>query len=106
MAGGNERNLQMLNLKDELVTETEQSDLDKLGIAKNAREEKLRKRDAAQLKVLDPKEEAKNREMMKLYKEVVLGEKQPEGGFVPLTNLAAPKPATVEEDEVAGVPGD
>ena len=58
--------------------------------------------------MLDPKDEAKNREMMKLYKEVVLGEKQPEG-FVPLTNLAAPsapKPATVEEDEVAGVPGD
>src|SRR3954463_10356165 len=109
MAGGNERNLELLNLKDELVTETEQQDLDKLGIAKNAREEKTRKRDAAQLKVIDPKEEAKNREMMKLYKEVVLGEKQPEG-FVPLTTLGAapstPKPATVEEDEVAGVPGD
>ena len=40
MAGGNERNLQLLQLKDELVTETEQQDLDKLGIAKNAREEK------------------------------------------------------------------
>jgi len=110
MAGGNERNLQMLNLKDELVTETEQQDLDKLGIAKNAREEKTRKRDAAQLKVLDPAAEAKNREMMKLYKEVVLGEKQPEG-FVPLTTLgSAPassaKSSTVEEDEVAGVPGD
>jgi hypothetical protein len=112
MAGGNERNLQLLQLKEELVTETEQQDLDKLGIAKNARDEKLRKRDAAQLKVLDPAADAlaekKNREMMKLYKEVVLGEKQPEG-FVPLTTLGAPakpKPSTVEEDEVAGVPGD
>jgi uncharacterized radical SAM superfamily Fe-S cluster-containing enzyme len=108
MAGGNERNLQLLQLKDELVTETEQQDLDKLGIAKNARDEKLRRRDAAQLKVLDPAAEAKNREMMKLYKEVVLGEKQPEG-FVPLTTLGAPakpKATTVEEDEVAGVPGD
>jgi uncharacterized radical SAM superfamily Fe-S cluster-containing enzyme len=112
MAGGNERHLELLQLKDELVTEIEQSDLDKLGIAKNAREERLRKRDAAQLKVLDPAAEAKNREMMKLYKEVVLGEKQPEG-FVPLTTLgAAPsngngaKASTVHEDEVAGVPGD
>jgi uncharacterized radical SAM superfamily Fe-S cluster-containing enzyme len=115
MAGGNERHLELLQLKDELVTETEQTDLDNLGIAKNAREEKLRKRDA-QLKVADPqsrdpKEEARNREMMKLYKEVVLGEKQPEG-FVPLTTLGAPsngnspKTAAVHEDEVAGVPGD
>jgi hypothetical protein len=112
MAGGNDRNLQLLNLKDELVTEEEQRDLDQLGIAKNAREEKLRRRDA-QLKTLSPAEEAKNREMMKLYKEVVLGEKQPEG-FVPLTTLGAPsngnghshRPSTVHEDEVAGVPGD
>ena len=36
---GNERHLELLQLKDELVTETEQQDLDKLGIAKNAREE-------------------------------------------------------------------
>ena len=111
MASGNERHLELLNLKDELVTETEQQDLNKLGIAKNAREEKLRARDAKQK--LTPAEEAKNREMMKLYREVVLGEKTPEG-FVPLTTLGAPtngngngngsKP--VHEDEVAGVAGD
>ena len=72
-----------------------------------------RKRDAAQLKVLDPATEAKNREMMKLYREVVLGEKTPEG-FVPLTTLGAPSNGNgngngskpVHEDEVAGVAGD
>ena len=111
MASGNERNLELLQLKDELVTETEQQDLNKLGIAKNAREEKLRARDAKQK--LTPAEEAKNREMMKLYREVVLGEKTPEG-FVPLTTLGAPSNGNgngngskpVHEDEVAGVAGD
>ncbi len=111
MAAGNERNLELLQLKDELVTETEQQDLNKLGIAKNAREEKLRARDAKHK--LAPAEEAKNREMMKLYNEVVLGEKLPEG-FVPLTTLGAPSNGNsngngskpVHEDEVAGVAGD
>src|SRR5579872_5986334 len=37
-----------LLLKDELVTNEEQHDLDKLGIAKNSREEKIRARDAKQ----------------------------------------------------------
>jgi hypothetical protein len=37
-----------LVLKEELVTNEEQHDLDKLGIAKNSREEKMRARDAKQ----------------------------------------------------------
>ena len=112
------RKLAVLKLKEELVTEEEQRDLDELGIAKNAREEKIRARDAKlKLRAKTPEEAAKDAQMLKLYREVVLGEKQPEG-FIPLGSLVAPvngngngngngsKPETVHEDEVAGVPGD
>ena len=51
---------------------------DKSGIAKNAREEKIRARDAKL------KQEAENAKMAALYRKEVLGEKAPEGGFVPL----------------------
>jgi uncharacterized radical SAM superfamily Fe-S cluster-containing enzyme len=74
--------LKALKLNRDLVTEEEQHDLDHLGIAKNAREEKIRARDAKQKN--DP---AYNEKMAKLYREVVLKEKQPEG-FIPLTTLA------------------
>src|SRR5438309_704019 len=76
-----------LLLKDELVTNEEQHDLDKLGIAKNAREEKLRARDAKQKNDL-----AYNARMAALYREVVLKEKpvQSENGFIPLGALAKP----------------
>ena len=69
------------------MTKDVQHDLDKLGIAKTAREEKKRARD----------QKAKDAEMMKMYREVVLGEKaQP--GMVPLSAIApAPKPAAKEE---------
>jgi uncharacterized radical SAM superfamily Fe-S cluster-containing enzyme len=76
--------LQRIQLKEDLVTNEEQHDLDKLGIAKNARDEKLRARDAKQKQ--DPEYNAR---MAKLYREHVLGEKKPEGGFVPLGALAA-----------------
>jgi uncharacterized radical SAM superfamily Fe-S cluster-containing enzyme len=74
-----------LLLRDEIVTKEEQRDLDKLGIAKNAREEKLRARDAKQKN--DP---AYNARMAALYREVVLKEKpvQSENGFIPLVALA------------------
>ncbi len=98
--------LKALQLKNELVTEEEQHDLDRLGIAKTARDEKLRARDA-KLKN-DP---AYNERMAKLYREVVLKEKQPEG-FVPLNALApkngngngngAHKPEVEEAEPVAG----
>jgi 7,8-dihydro-6-hydroxymethylpterin dimethyltransferase len=87
-AGGKKVNLENTNhslvLKDEIVTHEEQRDLDKLGIAKNAREEKLRARDEKQKS--DP---AYNARMAALYREVVLKEKTPtsEGGFIPLGAL-------------------
>src|SRR5438874_12148291 len=76
-----------LYLRDGIVTQEEQRDLDKLGIAKNAREEKLRARDAKQKN--DP---AYNARMAALYREVVLQEKpvQSENGFIPLGALAKP----------------
>src|SRR5262249_215694 len=75
-----------LNLADEHVKADRNHTLDDLGIAKTAREEKLRARDAKQaLKVLDPRQEAENARMMALYKEHVLGEKPvSKDGFVPL----------------------
>jgi hypothetical protein len=74
-----------LVLREGIVTEEEQKDLDLLGIAKNAREEKLRARDAKQKN--DP---AYNAKMAALYREVVLKEKPKvsENGFIPLGMLA------------------
>ena len=77
--------------------------LDDLGIAKTAREEKTRARDAK----LDAKlkQDADNAKMMALYRQHVLGEKAPEvGGFVSLDNLAKPAatPAEKKEEEVMG----
>src|SRR6185369_8209088 len=66
-----------LKLNAEHVNADEQHDLDKLGIAKNAREEKLRAREAKL------KQDAENAKMAKLYREHVLGEK-PQEGFVSL----------------------
>ena len=58
-----------LVLKDEIVTSEAQHDLEQLGIAKNAREEKLRAR-AERLK-----QEEENLRMAKLYREFVLKER-------------------------------
>jgi hypothetical protein len=96
-----------LVLKDEIVTHEVQHDLDNLGIAKTAREEKLRARDQKQKE--DP---AYNARMAALYREVVLKEKTPtsEGGFIPLDALnkanggiaPAPQPARQESEPVLG----
>ncbi len=51
-----------LVLREEIVTTEVQHDLDRLGIAKNAREEKIRARDAKL------KEQQENERMMKLYR--------------------------------------
>ncbi len=78
-----------------------QHDLDSKGIAKTAREEKMRARDA-RLK------QAENERMMKLYREHVLGEK-PVEGLVRLDSIApAPKPAAPasEQREEVGSFGD
>src|SRR5215470_7363704 len=81
---GLENTKHSLVLKDEIVTNDVQHDLDKLGIAKTAREEKIRARDQRQKN--DP---AYNARMAALYREVVLKEKTPtsEGGFIPLAAL-------------------
>src|SRR5262249_59967862 len=85
-----------LYLRDGIVTEEEQHDLDKLGIAKNAREEKLRARDAKLKEAGGPQKNdyAYNARMAALYREVVLKEKpaQSENGFIPLGALAKPAP--------------
>ena len=114
-----------LLLRDDLVTTELQHDLDNLGIAKNAREEKTRARDAkqkaaAELNILSvdhsatpvaghrgpqKNDEAYNARMASLYREVVLKEKPAvaENGFIPLGALKgnggiapAPKPEVAE----------
>jgi 7,8-dihydro-6-hydroxymethylpterin dimethyltransferase len=92
-----------LTLNSEHVAYKKQTDLDVLGIAKNAREEKIRARDQK----LKMQEAAKNAQMAKLYREVVLKEQKPEGGFVPLDNLIATanKPKQTES-EAAPTMGD
>ncbi|MGA3212174.1 MAG: radical SAM protein [Terriglobales bacterium] len=91
------RELTRIQLKEELVTNEVQHDLDNLGIAKTAREEKTRARDA-KLEAL--KAETEHRQMEKLYREVVLGEKQASGSFVPLTTLTPRRPVEVEMEKV------
>jgi uncharacterized radical SAM superfamily Fe-S cluster-containing enzyme len=106
-AGGKSVNLvnkeHSLRLNAEHVAYKKQTDLDKLGIAKNAREEKVRARDLK----LEMQKQAENAKMAKLYREVVLQEKAPEG-FVPLGNIApAPvKPAAAAKKEEVGSFGD
>ncbi len=93
-----------LNLNEEHVNASRNTTLDELGIAKTAREEKLRARDAKQgLKVIDPRQEAENARMMALYKEHVLGEKpQSKDGFVPLGSLGTTKKKGDVAEEVTG----
>jgi len=108
-----EQHVDYLRLREEIVTNELQHDLDKLGIAKTAREEKMRARDAkqklsavssqlsatsAELSVVGQhrgpvkNDDAYNARMASLYREVVLKEKpaQSQDGFIPLGALAAP----------------
>ena len=73
----------MLNM--EHVNSEANHTLDNLGIAKNAREEKIRARDDDKIK-----SEAENARMAKLYREHVLGEKPVEG----LVSLDSIRPAS------------
>ncbi len=103
-----EEHADYLKLREEIVTNELQHDLDKLGIAKNAREEKTRARDLkqkedARLKSIatadaevqgehrgpQKNDEAYNARMAALYREVVLKEKPAvaENGFIPLGAL-------------------
>jgi hypothetical protein len=102
IAGGKKVNLAVadhsLVLRADDVNRERQHDLDDKGIAKTAREEKFRARDAKL------KEQAKNEQMMKLYREQVLGEKV-QADMVPLSSIApAAKPA--EKPEEVGSFGD
>ena len=82
-----------------------QHDLDSQGIAKTAREEKIRARNAEMAKKAG--EDAK---MAKLYREVILKEKPLEPGFIPVTALGgiapAPKAASESEKKEVGSFGD
>jgi 7,8-dihydro-6-hydroxymethylpterin dimethyltransferase len=91
-----------LNLNDEHVHAERNHTLDDLGIAKTAREEKTRARDA-KLKSTDQlKKDADDARMMALYKEHVLGEKPPtQEGFVPLGGIK-PAPVVEKKEEVMG----
>ena len=81
-------------LREDIVTNEVQHDLDRLGIAKNAREEKIRARDAKL------KQQQENERMAKLYREHVLKE-QPGPELVQIGSIQpAPKPAPEEREEV------
>ena len=69
-----------LVLREELVTRTEQHDLDRMGVAKNAREEKTRARDA---------------EMARLYRKHILKEPESE----PLVQIGAQRPSMADSHE-------
>jgi uncharacterized radical SAM superfamily Fe-S cluster-containing enzyme len=91
-----------LLVKDEILTTEEQHDLDVLGIAKNAGQEKTRARDEKQKQDL-----AYNARMAALYREVILKEKPvtSEGGFIPLGALTpanGSKPTVEVGEPVAG----
>ncbi len=83
-----------LVLREDIVTTEEQHDLDRLGIAKTAREEKIRARDTKL------KQQQENERMAKLYREHVLKEK-PGPELVQIGGTAAaPKPGPEEREEV------
>ncbi len=97
-----------LVLNEEHVKADRNHTLDDLGIARTAREEKIRARDA-KLKTADQlKKEAEHARMMALYKEHVLGEKPlPKDSFIPLDSLGGIQPAKkAEEKEIEPVLGD
>ena len=87
-----------LNLIDEHVHAEANKTLDELGIAKNARQEKFKAREAKL------KQDAENARMLALYKEHVLGEKpQDKGTFIPLAGI---KPAAAAKEVNEPVFGD
>ncbi|MGD1070411.1 MAG: radical SAM protein [Bryobacteraceae bacterium] len=100
IAGGKSVNLpskeHSLILNQEAVNAGIQHDLDDKGIAKTAREEKLRKRNTEMAK-----KAAEDARMAKLYREVILKEKPVEAGFVPLETLGIkPAPKVVAEEGI------
>jgi hypothetical protein len=82
-----------LVLRPDDVNRKRQHDLDDAGIARTAREEKLRARDV---------------QMLKMYREHVLGEKPVATSVVPLAAIrpASPKPESIETNDAVGSYGD
>jgi hypothetical protein len=105
IAGGKNVNLpskeHSLVLNQEAVNAGIQHDLDDKGIAKTAREEKLRKRNTEMAK-----KAAEDARMAKLYREVILKEKPVEAGFVPLGALKPVAEKAMEKKEEVGSFGD
>ena len=88
-----------LRLNDDHVHAGRNTTLDDLGIAKTAREEKLRARDE---KIKKTAEDAR---MEALYREHILKEPKPQGGFVPLgaiTPVNGNAKPVAEKEEVFG----
>ncbi len=88
-----------LVLRVEDVNHAKQTDLDKLGIAKTAREEKKRARD-------EKLKQAENERMAKLYREHVLKEKPAPADLVQMIAPAQPKPQAADKEEAVGSFGD
>ena len=82
-----------LVLNDEIVTNESQHDLEQLGIAKNAREEKLRAR--AERNMRENKRQKENLRMAKLYREFVLKEQ-------PVAELVQIEPTMQAVENVRG----
>jgi uncharacterized radical SAM superfamily Fe-S cluster-containing enzyme len=89
-----------LKLNDDHVHASRNTTLDEMGVAKTAREEKLRARDAKLKKSAD------DARMEALYREHILKEPKPQGGFVPLGAIAPagakPEPVEQKKEEVFG----
>jgi uncharacterized radical SAM superfamily Fe-S cluster-containing enzyme len=104
IAGGKNVNLQAkdhsLVLRIDDVNHGKQHDLDDLGIAKTAREEKKRARDEKL------KQQAENERMAKLYREQILKEKPAPADLVTMIAPAQPKPAAEDKEEAVGSFGD
>src|SRR3954451_7482407 len=92
-----------LNLNMEHVNSEANHTLDQLGIAKNAREERLRARN--QTTADKVKTDAENARMAKLYREHVLAEK-PVEAMVPLSSFLPAKPKQAKQEETDLVAGD
>jgi uncharacterized radical SAM superfamily Fe-S cluster-containing enzyme len=87
-----------LLLNEEHVLAGAQDDLDKLGIAKNAREEKIRARESK-------RRQDEDRHMEKLYRQLVLKE-QPSDALVQIAGANGSSNSRQEEQEEVGAFGD
>jgi 7,8-dihydro-6-hydroxymethylpterin dimethyltransferase len=85
-------------LREELITQDVQHDLDRLGIAKNAREEQVRAR-AEKIRL-----QKENERMAQLYRQHIL--KEPAQEIPALVQLETRKKSEAHEDAVASVSGD